>query len=135
MIFGEPILASVEYEVGGQTLTLYELSADLYYDHVLNPQAMERWHTLSQTEKTEGEEPDYEQVIASRKADKDSQLDWVACSLLPGCPDESFESIRAELKASLNIKNLADMYQKAFALGAGDIAKKSDSPDDSLSTD
>ena len=134
MIFDQPLLATVEHTVAGKTLTLYELSADLYYDHVLNPAALQRWDMLSKNEGVETE-PDYQQLHEARKADKESQLDWVTCSLLPGYPNETFEALRTELKSKLSIKQLSAMYTKAYALGAEELAKKPESPDDGSSTD
>lgn len=142
MIFDKPVLASNTHQVGDKTLVLYELSADVYYDHVLNPEAMERWVEIQAQEAKESseanaetDEPDYVQMVEMRKADKESQLDWVACSLLPGYPDSTFEAIRAEIKANLNVKNLAAAYQKAFKLGTGEVTKKPDSLTDNSSTD
>lgn len=139
MIFGAPILASIEHEVGGQTLTLYEFTADLYYEHVLNPAVLEQWDKARDAGKTEQSETDdepqsepqpvdYMQICETRRMAKDDKFLWIACSLSPGYPDKSVDDIIKELRANLTGVNLEKMYQKVWDLNVPAAAKKTESP-------
>lgn len=141
MIFEKPILASVSHQVAGTTLTLYEFTADLYYEHVLNPEALAEWDKARASRKDADDitEPDasnaadqdsvdYEQICAARRMSKEDKLLWIACSLSPGYPKKSITDIVDELRHNLNGVNLESIYQKVWDLNVPAAAKKTESP-------
>lgn len=113
MIFEKPILASKSIDVGGQTLTVYELTADVYYNEIIEESDVAMWQDQSQPDDAEPTPADTLHRIKDNNA---RALRYIAASLLPGYPDMDFAGVLAAVKANLSAKQVDDVYTAVKAV-------------------
>lgn len=153
-IFSKPALQSEQVEVGGQTLTLYEFTSDLYHKYVLSADAMmahdalAAWNAKSQKESVVGsdtkdqqpvDEPavksdkEYQNIYEERLKVHDGEYLFIAMSLKPGYPEQTVEQLVDDLKANTNASHRLKMFNKVIELN-GMLEPKKDTPESSSST-
>ncbi len=111
MIFEKPLLDSREVTVGGQTLTVYEFTADVYFNELLE-EADIATHS-GQTHDDEITPADTLRNIVNNNARKQR---FIAAALLPGYPDLSFNSELDSIKKSVSTKQINALYAEVEAL-------------------
>lgn len=113
MIFEKPLLASREVKVGGQTLTVYEFTADVYYNELLSESDVAMWQNQSQPDDAEPTPADALHRIKDNNARKQR---YVAAALLPGYPDMDFAGVLTAVKANLSTKQVEALYTEVEAV-------------------
>lgn len=140
IIFDKPVIDTEKCTIGGQELTLFEFTADVYYDHLMTPEALGALQERQRKEAeradvtsppsaapAEDEAPDPAELVEAYRADKNYKLMACACSLAPGYPDRTVEQLRDELARSLKTEQLRKLSDQVFALN-GLNRPKSDAP-------
>lgn len=155
-IFSKPALASEAFHLGEQTFTLYELSGDLYNQHILSVDAVRAWHQVrakkladadKEAQEPNSTQPDYDAVEATESDAVDynqiyqNQLDgyedeylWVACALVPGYPDKTVEELLSDLKRNITLQTLSEMFQVVVRVNKLTLPKP-DTPEPDSFTD
>lgn len=135
MLFEKPLLKSNTVTVGDQPVILYEFTADLYYDHILEAGWIQHVAEGKSAADIEPEsEIDYEKLLHNRRIDKDRKIVWVACALKPGYPDKTVDQLIASLKAELNGQHLETLFIEVNKLNAPSDPKPEASPESDSST-
>tara|TARA_R110001583_G_scaffold34551_1_gene115861 strand:- start:14831 stop:15265 length:435 start_codon:yes stop_codon:yes gene_type:complete len=139
VIFERPPLARAEVVVEGQTLTLYQFTADVYYDHLMTVDAvmLVRRKEAGEIDQSPNPDDDYGTEAGARefltgvRNRKDYDLTLVACALAPGYPEMTVDALRAELRASLSVNLLRELASRAEELNGLRFPKASAQVDDS----
>lgn len=133
MLFEKPLLKHKAVDVAEQAIVLYEFTADLYYDHILEAgwlQHVSEGNSADDIEAT----VDYEEMLHNRRIDKDRKIVWVACALKPGYPDKTVEQLIESLKAELSGVHLDKLFIEVNKLNAPEDPKPEASPESASST-
>lgn len=130
MIFEKPILASKSIDVGGQTLTVYEFSADVYYNELLTLDDVAMYIGSQDKSSSKGqsvETPIEAQAMMKTMRDDNSQKQrYIAAALLPGYPDKDFQTVLQEVKNNLSITTVNSLFNEVKELNFPEV--DSDNP-------